>query len=70
MSTLLDPGAMTPPECRAEIVSLLAAAFLRIRADRRRSTAHLPENAPVMPSLSDSRNRVDNASGESVHVPR
>lgn len=66
----VDPDGMSPDERRAEISSLLAAGFLRLRADQRRATAHQPDESPVTASLSNSQEGLDNAPETSVHVAR
>ncbi len=54
----LHPNRMTTEERRAEIVSLLAAAVIRLRT--RQSTELSPQSA---------HNRLDSASTPRMHVP-
>lgn len=65
-----EPHAKSPEDgLRAEIAGLFVAGYRRLRADRRQSTAHPPDSAPVTPPLSNSQEGLDNAHEESVHVP-
>lgn len=67
---LLDPREMSAGERDAEIAALFATAALRLRSGRRARAPHPAPRGLLTPSLSKSRNPLDDAARESGHVLR